>query len=60
MVCGYILLFLLDIKVIKVKIADRLADDHPYGKMALHLAVTCDVFGGVLFCAVRFPRRCLG
>ena len=36
----------------------RLAGDHLYGKMAVHLAV--DVFVGVLFCAVLFPTRCLG
>ena len=28
--------------------------------MAVHLAVACAVFGGVLFCAVLFPTRCLG
>ena len=33
-----------------------LAGDHLYGKcMAVHLAVACDVFGGVLFYAVIFP-----
>ena len=25
--------------------------------MAVNLAVACDVFGGVLFCAVLFPTR---
>ena len=27
--------------------------------MAAHLVVACDVFGGVLFCAVFFPRGVL-
>ena len=38
----------------------RLAVDHLYWEMAVHLAVACDVFDGVLFCAVLFPTRCLG
>ena len=25
-----------------------------------HLAVDCDISGGVLFCDVLFPTRCLG
>ena len=29
-------------------------------EIAVLLAVACDVFGGVLFCAVLFPTRCLG
>ena len=37
----------------------RLAGDHLYMKMAVHLAVACDVFGGVLFCAVFFQRDVL-
>ena len=38
----------------------RLAGDHLYGKMAVHLAVACDVFGDILVCAVLFSTRCLG
>ena len=30
-----------------------------YMGMAVHLAVACDVFDGVLFCAVIFPRNIL-
>ena len=37
-----------------------LAGGHLFGKMAVNLAVVCDVFGGVLFCAVLSPMRCLG
>ena len=29
-------------------------------EIAVHLAVAGDVFGGVLYCAVLFPTRCLG
>ena len=29
-------------------------------EMAVHLAVTGDVFDGVLFYVVLFPTRCLG
>ena len=32
----------------------------PVWKMAVYLAVAGDVFGGVLFCAVPLPTRCLG
>ena len=28
--------------------------------MAVHLAVACDVYDGVLFSADFFPTRCLG
>ena len=38
----------------------RLAGYHLYWEMIVHLAVTGDVSDGVLFCAVRFPTRCLG
>ena len=43
----------------------RLAGDYLYGKLlftwlGLVLGVRCDVFDGVLFCAVLFPTRCLG
>ena len=37
-----------------------LAGDHLVGKMTVQLAVACDVFVGVLFCAVLYPTRCLG
>ena len=37
----------------------RLASGHLYKEMALYLAVTGDVFDGVLFCAVLFPTRCI-
>ena len=29
-------------------------------EIAVHLAVACDVYDGVFFCAVLFPTRCLG
>ena len=38
----------------------RLAGDHLYGELVVHLAVAGDVFDGTLFCAVLFPMRCLG
>ena len=57
MVCGYVLLSLLDIK--KKMFNVRLAVDHLY-RNGCYLAVACDAFGGVLFCAVLFPTRCLG
>ena len=28
--------------------------------LAVHFAIAGDVFDSVLFCAVLFPRRCLG
>ena len=55
--CGYVLLFLLDIKtedMLKRTFNVRLA---AVWEMAVHLAVACDAFGGVLFCAVFFPTR---
>ena len=33
---------------------------HLGGRVAVRLAVAGGVFGGVLFCAVLFPTRCLG
>ena len=36
----------------------RLAGDHLYGEIAVHLAVAGDVFDGVFY-AVLFPTRCL-
>ena len=63
MVCGYVLLFLLDIKIEnrkKIMFNVMLPCDHLYGKMAVHLVVAGDVFDGVLFCVVLFPTRCLG
>ena len=37
----------------------RLADDHLYGKIAVHLAVAGDVFDGVFFVLFFFPRDVL-
>ena len=37
----------------------RLAGDHLYGEIAVHLAVAGDVFD-CTFCDVRLPTRCLG
>ena len=34
----------------------RLADDHLYGKKAVHLPVAFDVFTDVCFCCLFFPR----
>ena len=37
----------------------KLADDHLYGEIAVHLAVADDIFD-LSFCAVPFPERRLG
>ena len=37
----------------------RLAGDHLYGEMPVHLAVAGVVFDGVMLCAVLFPRDVL-
>ena len=65
MVCGYVLLFLLDIKVenrLKYMFKVRLASNHLYGKWLFTwlLPVAGDILDGVLFCAVLFLTRCLG
>ena len=52
--CGYVLLFLLD-----MKIENRLQIRKPVLEIAVHLVVAGDVVNDVLFCAVLFPMRCL-
>ena len=54
MVCGYVLLFLFDLKIENSKkymFSGRLTVDHLYGKW-LFMAVAGYVFVDVLFCAV--------
>ena len=59
MVCGYALLFLLNIKIKKVKTHVLCWTNRrpPAWEIAAHLAVAVDVFDGVLFCAVLFSHE---
>ena len=62
MMCGYVLLFLSDINIKIGKTRCSMLDYSrcpPVWEMVAHLAITGDVFDGVLFCAVLFPTRCL-